>query len=147
MLGSRACKILKIDIMLTSFISSPPLPLEKVLVPADELKLLLPAPRVVLVNIDQPLGHPQVLGQNFEQLPHGKVNQVKTGQEAEETLPGKYRISCFNDGCFAACSHHYSQLFRSFATGFQILLYSTCIKWINWMCCKWLQFIKLIGLI
>ena len=67
----------------------PHLPLEEVLVPADELELLLPAPRVVLVDIDQPLGHTQVLGQNIEQFPHGKVNQVKTGQEVEETLPEK----------------------------------------------------------
>ena len=65
------------------------LPLEEVLVPADELELLLPADRVVLVDVDQPLSHPQVLGQNIEQFPHGKVNQVKTGQEVEETLPEK----------------------------------------------------------
>ena len=77
----------------------PHLPLEEVLVPADELELLLPVDRVVLVDVDQTLSHPQVLCQNVEQLPHRKVNQVKTGQEAEETLPEKCRISYLNVGC------------------------------------------------
>ena len=92
------------------------LPLEEVLVPADELELLLPVDRVVLVDVDQTLSHPQVVGQNIEQFPHGKVNQVKTGQEVEETLPEKNRKPCLNDGCL-----HYSQLFGSFATGPEIL--------------------------
>ena len=70
------------------------LPLEEVLVPADELHLLLPADRVELVDVDQTLGHPQVLGQDVKQLPHGKVDQVKTGQEVQETFPGKRRMSC-----------------------------------------------------
>ena len=79
-----------------SLAPDPHLPLEEVLVPADELELLLPVHRVVLEDPDQALSHPQVLGQNVEQLPHGKVDQVKTGQEFEETLPEKCVLFTLN---------------------------------------------------
>ena len=95
MLGCRACIISRLGCA-PWLASGPHLPLEEVLVPADELELLLPVDRVVLVDVDQTLSHPQVLGQNVEQLPHRKVNKVKTGQEVEETLPEKCRISCLN---------------------------------------------------
>ena len=59
---SRACIIcmneIKVRMCTISLAPDPHLPLEEVLVPADELELLLPVNRVELEDPDQALGHP-----------------------------------------------------------------------------------------